>query len=92
VNTVELTEQNRIWEQVDLDPWLSRQERILTKAPDGNPILRVYVDDPREVPFGRVRNIGCQIIYEPNYITNVAAERPIDTSPLTCEQRGLKER
>lgn len=90
---IEPIEQDRIWEQVDLDPWLSRQERLLTRAPDDNYILRVYIDDPRQIPFGHIRNVGCQIVYHPNYLTSLSTVPPkYRDAGFTCEQRGLKER
>lgn len=89
----EMTEEQRIWEQSDIDPWLCRYERGLGHAPDGSFIMRVYLDDSGAIPFGHVRNVGCQIIYEPNFLHSVYKQEPIyDTSTLACEQRGLKER
>lgn len=90
----ELTEQDRIQEQVDLDPWLSRQERVLTRQPDGSHVLRVYLDDLREIPFGEVRSVGCQVVYHCNdvfYPLGKVPPRP-NPNPLPCELRGMKER
>lgn len=91
---MQVTEQDMIVEQIALDPWLSKQEWSLTPAPDGQLILRVYVDDFNEIPFGRVRNVGCQIIYESNEPLYAPGARltPSQKSEFACEQRGMKER
>ena len=93
----QLTSQDKIMEQVDLDPWLSRQEAVLGKQPDGSFVYRVYLDDLRAIPVGNVRKIGCQIVYVSNDRFKTIAELvegPQDPNPegFTCDQRGMKER